>query len=158
MQLHFQQIMVDLQTKKDPNMARKIDQKIWSQFWVKIKAKCLTGFQVRGNFTKQPWFYKKARPLLQMVKRSTLLKSSLQNWLVAGTKAASGNDCITPDGKAGKCAYVTDPICAPIYDVIQQRGNVKGEFLRYLQNAARFQFFSKYIWSMTVRKARLISN
>ena len=95
----------------------------------------------------------KARPWIHVVKRSSLSQSCLQNWLVAGTKAAKGNDCITPDGKAGTCAYVTDPICAPIYDVIQQRGNVKGEFLRYLQTAARFQFH--FLQTLFFEKARL---
>ena len=53
----------------------------------------------------------------------------------AGTKAAKGNDCSTPDGATGTCSYLTDENCSPIYDVIQRRGNIEGQFLRYLLEA-----------------------
>ena len=49
-------------------------------------------------------------------------------------RAAKGNACTTPTGLAGTCAYITDPPCAAILNVIQSRG-ITRQIVAYLQKA-----------------------
>jgi hypothetical protein len=52
----------------------------------------------------------------------------------AGTKAAKGNACTTPNGLGGVCAYISDPPCAPILNAINRVG-VTRQVVTYLQKA-----------------------